>query len=114
MGVLSDRFNEYRVMWVLVFFDLPTGTATERKAAATFRSKLIKDGFTMLQYSIYVRHSSSWENADVHEKRVKNFLPKYGSVCILQLTDKQFGNMVMYTNASPTPPPSGGIQLELF
>lgn len=113
-NILSERFNEYRVMWVLVFFDLPTLTAKERKDAALFRKNLIKDGFTMLQFSIYVRHSSSWENADVHEKRVKSFLPKYGNVCIIQLTDKQFGNMVMFTNASPTPPPSGGIQLELF
>lgn len=39
MSILAERFNEYRVMWVLVFFDLPTGTATERKDAAAFRKK---------------------------------------------------------------------------
>lgn len=114
MSVLSDRFNEYRVMWILVFFDIPTQTAKEKKDAAAFRKFLIKEGFTMLQYSVYVRHSMSWDNADVHTKRVKKYLPMYGNVCVVQLTDKQFGNMEMFTNAKPSPPPSGGIQLELF
>ena len=44
---MHDRFSEYRVMWVLVFFDLPTDTKKERKEAADFRKKLITDGFIM-------------------------------------------------------------------
>lgn len=51
-----DRFSEYRIMWVLVFFDLPTETKKEKKAYADFRKNLQKDGFTMFQFSIYVRH----------------------------------------------------------
>lgn len=43
-----DRFSEYRIMWVLVFFDLPTETKKEKKAYADFRKNLQKDGFTML------------------------------------------------------------------
>lgn len=45
-----DRFSEYRMMWVLVFFDLPTDTKKERKAYAQFRKKLMQDGFTMFQF----------------------------------------------------------------
>lgn len=67
-----NRFSEYRIMWVLVFFDLPTETKKERKAYADFRKKLIADGFTMFQFSIYMRHCPSAENADVHMRRVKN------------------------------------------
>ena len=59
-------------MWVLVFFDLPTETKKERKAAAKFRKDLLCDGFTMFQFSIYLRHCPSMENAEVHIKRVKN------------------------------------------
>ena len=70
----QERFNAYRVMWVLVLFDLPTETKTERKAAARFRKKLLDDGFTMFQFSIYMRHCASRENAKVHIKRVKSFL----------------------------------------
>ena len=80
---MTDRISEYRVMWVLVLFDLPTETKKDRKAATDFRSKLQKDGFTMFQFSIYIRHCASAENADVHIKRVKSFLPEYGKIGIL-------------------------------
>jgi CRISPR-associated endonuclease Cas2 len=53
-------------MWVLVFYDLPTDTAKERKSAALFRKEIMGDGFTMFQFSIYVRHCASMENAQVH------------------------------------------------
>ena len=71
-----DRLSEYRIMWVLVLFDLPTETKKEKKAYADFRKNLQKDGFTMFQFSIYVRHCASSENAAVHIKRVKSFLPE--------------------------------------
>ena len=92
-----DRFSEYRIMWVLVFFDLPTDTKKERKAAAEFRKQLLSDGFVMFQFSIYMRHCPSAENAEVHIKRVKSFLPPLGQVGILSITDKQFGSMELFT-----------------
>ena len=73
-------------MWVLVFFDLPTDTKKERKAASDFRKSLVKDGFTMFQYSIYVRHCPSMENAEVHIKRVKMILPEMGQIGIMCIT----------------------------
>ena len=45
-----NRFSEYRVMWVLVLFDLPTETKKEKKAYADFRKNLQRDGFTMFQF----------------------------------------------------------------
>ena len=71
---MIGRFSEYRIMWVLVLFDLPTETKKDKKAYADFRKNLQKDGFTMFQFSIYVRHCPSSENADVHIRRVKSFL----------------------------------------
>ena len=67
-----QRLSEYRVMWVMIFFDLPTNTVKEKRAYTIFRKDLMKDGFTMFQFSIYVRHCASRENADVHVKRVKS------------------------------------------
>ena len=55
------RLNAYRIMWLFVFFDLPTHTKTERRHAAQFRKALEKDGFAMMQYSVYVRHCVSKE-----------------------------------------------------
>ena len=83
------RFSVYRIMWVLVFFDLPTETKKERKTAAKFRKQLLEDGFIMFQFSIYMRHCPSSENAETHIKRVKGFLPDLGQVGILSITDKQ-------------------------
>ena len=109
-----SRLSEYRVMWVLVLFDLPTETKSERKIASGFRKALIQDGFTMFQYSIYIRHCASSENATVHQKRVKSYLPDYGKVCILSITDKQFGDMEIFYGKRPTVTPKIGHQLELF
>jgi len=93
-----NRLNEYRIMWVFVYFDLPTKTKKERKAYTVFRDRLENDGFTMLQYSVYVRHCTSRENAEMHKKRVKNILPPQGHVIIHIITDKQFGMMENYYN----------------
>ncbi|MBP3726530.1 MAG: CRISPR-associated endonuclease Cas2 [Bacteroidaceae bacterium] len=109
-----QRFSEYRIMWLLVLFDLPTETKKDRKAAARFRKNLITDGFTMFQFSIYIRHCASMENAEVHKKRVKSFLPEYGKVCIICITDKQFGNIDLFYGQKAAMPKAPGIQLELF
>ena len=101
-------------MWVLVFFDLPTETKKERKTAAIFRKNLLKDGFSMFQFSIYVRHCASMENAAVHIKRVKSFLPVEGKIGILCITDKQFGQIELFYGTKPSPLKTPGQQLELF
>lgn len=108
------RLSEYRAMWILVFFDMPTETKKERKAYTLFRKRLMSDGFTMFQFSIYLRHCASRENAIVHIKRVKSFLPKQGYIGILCITDKQFGNMELFIGQKETPTQSEGQQLELF
>jgi CRISPR-associated protein Cas2 len=108
------RLNEYRILWILVLFDLPTETAKDRRIYADFRKKLLKDGFSMFQFSIYLRHCSSRENADVHIKRTKMNLPPKGHVGILTITDKQFGMMELFygkKEAEPVPVPQ---QLEMF
>lgn len=114
MELTTDRLNAYRIMWTLVMYDLPTQTKKERKAAARFRKDLQQDGFAMFQFSMYVRHSASSENADVHKKRVQKNLPLNGMVGILQITDKQFGQMEIYYGTKPKNLPEVPQQLELF
>jgi len=112
--MVAERFSEYRIMWVLVFFDLPTETKKEKKAYTNFRKKLIDDGFTMFQFSIYLRHCPSSENANVHVKRVKNALPELGQIGILCITDKQFGQMELYQGKKEQQVATPYQQLELF
>lgn len=114
MNINAERLNAYRVMWTLVMYDLPTETKKDRKAAALFRKKLIQDGFSMFQFSMYVRHSASSENADVHKKRVKGLLPEHGKVGILQITDKQFGQIEIFFGKKAQELPKVPQQLELF
>ena len=114
MVIDLERLNAYRIMWTLVMYDLPTETKKERKAAARFRKDLLTDGFNMFQFSMYVRHSSSSENAEVHSKRVKNQLPTMGKVGILQITDKQFGQMELFYGKKQVELPDVPQQLELF
>lgn len=98
----------------MVFFDLPTDTKKDRRNAAKFRKALIQDGFTMMQFSVYVRHCSSSENMEVHRKRVNMSLPPMGSVNILTVTDKQFGRMEIFFNTKPQEKVDLPQQLELF
>ena len=101
-------------MWVMVLFDLPTETKKERKIYSQFRKELMKDGFTMFQFSIYVRCCPSRENAEVHTKRVKNILPEKGMIGILSITDKQFGMMEIFYGQKVQKPNVETQQLSLF
>lgn len=115
MGIENySRLNAYRIMWLFVFFDLPTDTKKDRKNYASFRKELKKDGFTMMQYSVYSRHCASSESADVHIKRVENIIPKKGHITIVRITDKQYGDIINYWGSNSQPLESAPNQLELF
>ena len=95
-------------------FDLPTDTKRQRKRYAEFRKYLIQDGFTMFQFSIYVRNCTSRENTKVHIDRVKNFLPEEGKICIITITEKQFKDILLFEGMKKIPPIPEAIQLEFF
>lgn len=108
------RLNEYRIVWIMVFFDLPTETEKDRKNYTKFRKGIMKDGFGMFQFSIYTRHCSSFENAKVHIKRVKSILPPEGDIGIITITDKQFGMMEIFHGRKQEEVKQPPQQLELF
>jgi CRISPR-associated protein Cas2 len=110
----AGRLNAYRIMWVLVMFDLPTETKQDRKNYALFRKKMLMDGFQMFQFSMYLRHCPSRENAEVHVQRVKKNLPPQGHVGILVITDKQFGLMEIFRGHETAKAPQTVQQLEMF
>lgn len=82
-----------RAMRLLVMFDLPVETSLEKKEYTRFRKALIRSGFLMMQYSIYVRCCLNQDNATKYLKQVEMFLPKHGAVRCLMITEKQFGKM---------------------
>ncbi|MCH8243463.1 MAG: CRISPR-associated endonuclease Cas2 [Planctomycetes bacterium] len=101
-------------MWVLTMFDLPVDSREARRAYRHFRTKLLQDGFSRLQYSVYVRHCASEENADVHVARIERTLPDDGEVRIITITDKQFERMRIFWGKRRKPPEPQPQQLELF
>lgn len=91
-----------RFMRVLVFFDLPVKTKRERHEATAFRNFLIKDGFYMIQFSMYGRVCNTIESANMHEARVSAEVPKSGSVRSLIVTEKQYTSMKILTGQLKT------------
>ena len=101
-------------MWIIVLFDLPTDTKNARRQYTRFRKSLLADSFTMMQYSVYMRHCASDENAVVHMQRVKKSLPPDGEVRIIKITDKQFGKIEVYYGKRRLPTEHAPTQLEFL
>lgn len=80
-------------MRMIVFFDLPVTSPIERRTATKFRNFLLKDGYYMLQFSVYSRVCNGNDAVEKHFKRIKNNLPSNGSVRVLTITEKQYQNM---------------------
>lgn len=95
-------------------FDLPVDTREARKQYARFRKGLLEDGFTKMQYSVYMRHCPSEENAMVHIQRISRSVPPDGEVRILTITDKQFERMRIFWGKIRRQPESPAEQLQLF
>lgn len=84
-------------MRLVVFFDLPVLTAAQRKSYRVFRKFLIKDGYVMMQESVYSKMVLDGAAADSALARLKKNKPPSGIVQVLKVTEKQFGGMVEIT-----------------
>lgn len=88
LALKNDKF-----MRVLLMFDVPTKTKKEQKHATKFRNELIKLGFFMLQFSVYMKICKGVVAAQSAVNRVRKILPPFGNVRVLIITEKQFDNM---------------------
>lgn len=95
----------YRIMWLVVMFDLPVGTRKQRRRATRFRQYLLDRGFEMAQFSIYMRFCAGREQAEAHVRDIAKNVPPDGSVQILTITDRQFGNIVAFKGPERTETP---------
>lgn len=92
----------FRFMRMVVFFDLPVLSLEERRAYNRFRKTLIKNGFVMLQESVYCKLLTS----PSMEASVKNMLqknrPEKGIVQSILVTEKQYVKMDFIVGKSQT------------
>jgi CRISPR-associated protein Cas2 len=104
----------YRIMWMMVMFDLPVGTSEERRAATRFRNFLLDQGFEMAQFSVYMRFCAGKEQVEVHTRRIAENVPDRGKVHLLAFTDKQYENIVCFAGKLREPVRKIPDQLVLF
>lgn len=95
--LICQRLYMSRFMRIIVMFDLPVITEKERKIANKFRKYLIDDGFIMMQFSVYSRICKNNDDLNKHIKRLKINTPKNGNVRLLQITENQYSNMIMFS-----------------
>lgn len=86
-----------RYMRIIIMFDLPVVTEKERKIANKFRKFLLDDGYIMMQYSVYSRICKNNDDLYKHKNRLKINTPKNGNVRLLQVTEKQYNSMILFS-----------------
>lgn len=101
-------------MWVIAMFDLPVDTKSARRAYTRFRKELLEDGFTMMQFSVYIRHCASLDNAELHVSRLGAMVPAKGEVRFLVITDNQFARIRVYFGKNREKVAPAPAQLQLF
>ena len=92
------HLSGYRIMWMLVMFDLPTDTKEQRKAATGFRHFLLDEGFERSQFSVYARFVNGKEGFATRLRRIESALPEWGKIQVLQITDKQYENIIHFSD----------------
>ncbi len=90
-------------------FDLPVADWRSRKEYTSFRKTLLRQGFGMLQYSVYARYCPNEDSAATYRRRIRRALPPQGQVRLLSVTDRQFAKMEIHCSRtrvrSEQPPP---------
>ncbi len=91
-----------------MFFDLPVKTKAQRKVSTRFRNFLLKDGYFMVQFSVYCRICNGYDDVEKHKARLRMHKPDNGSVRLLVITEKQYesielilGNLVNEETQAP-------------
>ncbi|NLP48590.1 MAG: CRISPR-associated endonuclease Cas2 [Clostridiales bacterium] len=80
-------------MRMILFFDLPVTTAANRKDYRHFRRFLLKEGYLMLQESVYSKLVLNPTNANLAAEKVKKNRPPSGLVQLLIITEKQYASI---------------------
>jgi CRISPR-associated protein Cas2 len=110
----KEYINGRKLMWMMVMFDLPTETRAERKSATKFRQFLLDEGFEMIQFSVYVQFTGTFESSQKFVRTIKKNNPQYGDINILFFTDKQFANIIHIENRVDKSLKEEPKQFELF
>ena len=82
-------------MRILLLFDLPSADVYEKKEYRIFRHSLIKNGYIMMQFSVYTKPINGQIKIENEVKKIKKYIPESGNIRIIQITEKQYMDMYM-------------------
>ncbi len=82
-------------MRLILMFDLPNDDEEDRKIYSRFRKNILRLGYTMIQYSIYVKCINTQSKIEQEVEKIKKILPNQGNIRIFAITEKQYQNMYM-------------------
>ena len=109
-----SSLSGYRLMWMLVTFDLPVETKKQRAAATKFRHALLDLGFEMSQLSNYLRFCNGKEQFQSYVRKVEAVLPPWGDIYVFQFTDRQYENIVRFSDQRRRRQQKNPEQIALF
>jgi CRISPR-associated protein Cas2 len=109
-----EVLSGYRIMWILVMFDLPTDTKQQRKDATRFRNFLLDEGFERSQFSVYARFVNGKEAFQTRVNRIERNLPEMGDVQVLNFTDRQYRDIVHFSDQGRQKARENPQQLVMF
>ncbi|HEY4201338.1 MAG TPA: CRISPR-associated endonuclease Cas2 [Devosiaceae bacterium] len=110
----ATHLSGYQLMWMLVTFDLPVETRAQRHAATKFRMALLDLGFEMSQLSNYLRFCNGKEQFESYSRKIEAQLPDLGDVYIFQFTDRQYENIIRFSDQGRREPRKNPSQMALF
>ena len=108
------NLSAYKAMWLVAMFDLPVDSSEARREYTRFRKKLLAEGFSMLQFSVYARYCPSEEASATYRNRIRKVLPPEGEVRLIAVTDRQFAKMEIFYKKSRKSPETPPDQVMLF
>ena len=91
--------SQYREMRMIVIFDIPTLTKEQRRTYTEFRDNILRDGFIMIQYSVYSRFCRNDTEYLKLLRRIKTYAPRdIGETRVFKMTEKQYQNMAIFSS----------------
>lgn len=83
----------YKFMRLMLFFDLPMLTDKDRREYNRFHKFLLRNGFIMMQKSVYTKLVINNVTSATVKQRVRDNVPTDGIVELLEITENQFSKI---------------------
>ncbi|MGL4768791.1 MAG: CRISPR-associated endonuclease Cas2 [Mycoplasmoidaceae bacterium] len=84
----------YNIMRIIVMYDITSDNALDNQAYNYYRKLLLKNGYIMMQYSVYSKCINSKTKFSAEIKKISQKIPKKSRIRVLFVTEKQYGDMV--------------------